>query len=273
MQNGSVSFSLTRTVGGGIKIDWSNGVQIVNNTISHNWARDCGGGLAIASGASSCASINLIVTGNSCDWYPYGWQMYSSNEACISYSDVEDWENTLGVYGEVIIGDGMLDADPEFETGPLSDFHLASSSPCVDAGSPDDQYNDPEDPMNPGYALWPALGFLRNDMGAYGGGGVGCWLGVEEEAEPPVPSDGLTLRVFPNPFRGSATLVFELTHPGQADLRLYDLSGRLVEELFSGDMVSGPMSCLLDGSRLPSGVYLARLQAGDQSATVRLVKL
>jgi hypothetical protein len=56
-------------------------------------------------------------------------------------------------------------------------------------------------------------------------------------------------------------------------LSVYDLSGRLVEDLFSGDMVSGPMSCWLDGSRLPTGVYLARLQAGDQSATVRLVKL
>ncbi|MBN1434241.1 T9SS type A sorting domain-containing protein, partial [Candidatus Fermentibacterales bacterium] len=54
---------------------------------------------------------------------------------------------------------------------------------------------------------------------------------------------------------------------------VYDLSGRLIDTPFSGEAPLGPMSCWLDGSSLPAGVYLARLQAGDISATVRLVKL
>jgi len=35
------------------------------------------------------------------------------------------------------------------------DYHLQSWSPCIDAGDPDPQYNDPDG--------------TRNDMGAYGG--------------------------------------------------------------------------------------------------------
>ena len=66
-------------------------------------------------------------------------------------------------------------------------------------------------------------------------------MGIDEETEPPSPGASLVLQVHPNPFRGSVTLVFELDNPGQADLKVYDLPGRLVEELFSGDVVSGPM--------------------------------
>jgi hypothetical protein len=117
------------------------------------------------------------------------------------------------------------------------------------------------------------LGGLRNDMGAYGGGGIGYWLGVEEEAEPPPPSDGLTLRVFPNPCRGSATLVFELPEPAFAELRVFDLSGRLMQELFNGDAPWGPMSCLFDASDLPAGVYLALLRSGSSSVVRSLVLL
>lgn len=40
------------------------------------------------------------------------------------------------------------------------DFHLQPGSPCIDAGNPDPQYNDPDG--------------SRNDMGAYGGPG-GDW--------------------------------------------------------------------------------------------------
>jgi hypothetical protein len=50
-----------------------------------------------------------------------------------------------------------------------SDCHLSSFSPCIDTGNPDTLYNDPEDFSNPGNALWPAMGGLRSDMGAFGG--------------------------------------------------------------------------------------------------------
>jgi enterochelin esterase family protein len=76
----------------------------------------------------------------------------------VTYSDIE------GGYEGV----GNIDIDPIFSDTVY--FYLDSLlSPCIDAGNTDSIFNDPEDPMNPGYALWPAEGTLRNDMGAYGG--------------------------------------------------------------------------------------------------------
>lgn len=60
-------------------------------------------------------------------------------------------------------------ADPEFEDRVAKDYRLKSISPAVDAGDPAVGYNDIEDPVNPGYALFPSQGTVRNDMGAYGG--------------------------------------------------------------------------------------------------------
>ena len=41
----------------------------------------------------------------------------------------------------------------------------------IDAGDPDPANNDPEDPAKPGFAQYPSMGTVRNDMGAYGGQG------------------------------------------------------------------------------------------------------
>jgi hypothetical protein len=65
-------------------------------------------------------------------------------------------------------GTGNLDSDPMF-IDQINYYLDSLSSPCIDAGNPNSFYEDPEDPLNPGFALWPALGTTRNDMGAYGG--------------------------------------------------------------------------------------------------------
>ncbi len=62
-----------------------------------------------------------------------------------------------GELEQVLAAEGNLEADPAFEDVPGGDFHLAPGSPAIDAGPPDEAWNDPDG--------------SRNDIGAYGGPG------------------------------------------------------------------------------------------------------
>ncbi|MDD5539560.1 MAG: T9SS type A sorting domain-containing protein, partial [Candidatus Marinimicrobia bacterium] len=74
----------------------------------------------------------------------------------------------------------------------------------------------------------------------------------------------LQLSNYPNPFNSSTTLKYHLPETGDVRLSVFDLSGRLVEELFTGRQSIGDYHYLWSGGNLPSGVYLISLQAGDQ---------
>lgn len=280
--------------GAGVCLSGGSSVTLQNNVIAENESF-LGSGVCLLSGGTSASLVNNVIAYNPAECHIY--LQYSSSsifirncilwgsnwveieaygedaEIDIAWSDIKNGKE--GIWGGSLTwGDGMISDTPVFVAGPYSDYQLDESlSPCVDAGDPAPEFNDPEDPANPGFALYPALGLVRNDMGAYGGGGVGFWVGIEQVVEPPGPDDNLLLQAFPNPFRGSATIVFELAEPGEATLQVHDLSGRLVETLFAGEMVNAQMSCFFDGGSLPSGVYMVLLRTEDSSAAHRLILL
>ncbi|MCB0275151.1 MAG: right-handed parallel beta-helix repeat-containing protein [Calditrichaeota bacterium] len=126
-------------------------VQLVNNTVADNRASREGGGLSVALGSSEI--VNGILWGNTA---PADSQI--AGLAVVNWSDVQGGAS----------GEGNISADPRFDGS--GQYYLSDpGSPCIDAGHPNPAYNDVEDPGNPGSPLWPALGTLRNDMGAYGG--------------------------------------------------------------------------------------------------------
>jgi hypothetical protein len=304
MINGNyICSNYTTYVGGGMNITSCNNISITNNIISNNHASYSGGGFfegmiqecifinnavlgnsAVNTGGGGIVTKNgvilienCIVRDNTCP--AAGSQVFllafaDSTSAIIEYSNVQDGADSiyLDSLASLIWGPGNIDADPLFESGPFGDFHLSYGSPCIDAGNPDPQYYDPEDPFNPGYALWPAMGTLRNDMGAFGGGGVGYWLGVEEEASPPVVGEAV-LRSFPNPFREGCTICFRLPEGSLVTLEVYDLSGRLVSTLMDGPVTSPGTTAWLDGTGLPSGTYLILLRSGGLTESRRCVLL
>jgi hypothetical protein len=80
---------------------------------------------------------------------------------------------------------------------------------------------------------------------------------------------------YPNPFGGATTIEFAL--PERADVRLtvYDVMGRQVATLADGAMGAGTHQVRWSGEgdggqSLGSGVYLMRLQVGDETRTGRL---
>ncbi len=79
--------------------------------------------------------------------------------------------------------------------------------------------------------------------------------------------------VSPNPFNPSTAISYELRAASYVSLRVYDTAGRLVETLVNGWREAGEHEVTFDGSTLPSGVYLYRLEAGEYSAAGKLILL
>jgi uncharacterized delta-60 repeat protein len=77
----------------------------------------------------------------------------------------------------------------------------------------------------------------------------------------------------PNPFNPSTVLSYELQAASYISLKVYDTAGRLVATLVNGWRDAGAHEVTFDGSRLASGVYVYRLQAGENAATGKMVLL
>jgi hypothetical protein len=80
----------------------------------------------------------------------------------------------------------------------------------------------------------------------------------------------------PNPFHPLTTLTYSLPGRGPAALRIYDAAGKLVRVLVEETQDPIVHEVRWDGRDqagrgLPSGVYLARLEAGGRSAALKLV--
>ena len=89
---------------------------------------------------------------------------------------------------------------------------------------------------------------------------------------------GLTAKKFelesnyPNPFNPTTTIQFTLADDGLASLRVYNMLGQTVMTLFNGIADAGKLyQMTFDASRLPSGLYFARLESGRQQMMQTMV--
>lgn len=96
------------------------------------------------------------------------------------------------------------------------------------------------------------------------------------DAQPISSTSSLTgLETRPNPFGPTTAVSFSLRSPGSAVLSVYDTGGRRVATLVDGERSSGVHSVSWNGmddhgARLPSGLYLLRLETSDGVATSRV---
>lgn len=110
--------------------------------------------------------------------------------------------------------------------------------------------------------------------------GSATWVGSSQATAPcaatdvPLPGAGmrLTLTSTPNPARAQATLAFTLPQDRDASLAVYDATGREIARLLDHVSLSaGSHSAVLQTGALPAGLYFARLQAGADVVTRRLM--
>jgi hypothetical protein len=116
----------------------------------------------------------------------------------------------------------------------------------------------------------------RNDYGIYAqrinqDGILGPALGLDPGQGPLTGS----LSICPNPAQGIATLGFSMETAGRASIEVYDLTGRIVATVFSGDLGAGQHSVTWNSgdSGISSGIYFARLRTGGWTISERMALL
>ena len=75
---------------------------------------------------------------------------------------------------------------------------------------------------------------------------------------------------YPNPFNPSTVISYQLPANSAVDLRVFDMLGREVATLISGQVEAGYHQIQFNASHLASGMYIYRLQAGNQVFTKKL---
>jgi len=76
---------------------------------------------------------------------------------------------------------------------------------------------------------------------------------------------------FPNPFNPIITIRFSLVTTDLWSLRVFDITGRLVETLVDGELQSGEYEVVWNAYNQPSGVYFIRFTSGLKSQTRKIL--
>jgi predicted outer membrane repeat protein len=219
--------------------------------------------------------------------------IYHSDMEITNNIIIGDNEPLLGLFGDFLAtyncvlggfeGNGNIDADPMFtnpttENGVVdnlvnAEWYLAEDSPCIDAGDPNGEVMDVEDPENPGLPLWPAMGTLATDMGAYGGMG-NPWLDGDDDPIAPEVT-GVSLDVYPNPFNPETSIALNLPDNQPVTLAIYNVKGQLIRTLIDNDKVESGAKIVWNGlddngKSVSSGVYFARLVTAKGSAVHKM---
>ena len=105
-------------------------------------------------------------------------------------------------------------------------------------------------------------------MGPYEYGSIP--VGIEDPFE---DTDQITvLRVYPNPFNTTANIEYELEQPITVTIRIYDYLGKEIE-LIQNYQFRGKHTSVWNATGQPNGIYFYRLQAGNQTASGKMVKV
>ncbi|MCF7809599.1 T9SS type A sorting domain-containing protein [bacterium] len=89
------------------------------------------------------------------------------------------------------------------------------------------------------------------------------------ELDAPVPNEYRISSVYPNPFNPTVSIAFDIPEQSEIVLNVFDMNGRLVEQLNQGDFKAGQHHISWDAQNQPAGIYLFQLKAGN---TVMITK-
>ncbi len=167
-------------------------------------------------------------------------------------------------------GKGIIDSPTDVGGWPV----LNSTEPPLDTdkdGMPDNwenanglNPNDPADRNNirsDGYSQLEAyLNYLTGEMPTN-----------VDDNKINLPREFVLNQNYPNPFNPTTVISYQLSVVSFISLKVYDLLGREVATLVNEVRNAGFYSEHFNASNLPSGIYFARLQAGNFNQTIKLI--
>jgi hypothetical protein len=218
----------------------AGGIEVTNSLLffDGNTMYNNYGGAILFKDGSIGTVINSIFWENDITLMEYGSMELSTLNA--SFSDIQGgWE-----------GEGNIDADPLFCLSDSTDFTLAENSPCVSTGQE------------------------GANMGALGEG-CGPILSTEKDI---IPLQYVLHQNYPNPFNPVTTLRYDLPNNDLVKITIYDMMGRIVNNLVSNQQNTGYKSIQWDatndaGQSVSAGLYLYTIDAGQFRQTKKMVLL
>ena len=98
-------------------------------------------------------------------------------------------------------------------------------------------------------------------------------VSIENDTKDSVPRISILHPPYPNPFNSASLLSLALPQSSMVELNVYDISGRVVSKLLNAWRTAGTHQIIFDASLLTSGIYIARIKAGEYTAQQKLVYL
>lgn len=96
---------------------------------------------------------------------------------------------------------------------------------------------------------------------------------VTEEQRSVVPRSIELYQNYPNPFNPTTTISFSLNEPSYVVLKVYDMIGREVALVTRSYYEAGTHQVTFHAEHLPSGIYIAHLQAGGTHKVLKMTLL
>jgi len=95
-------------------------------------------------------------------------------------------------------------------------------------------------------------------------------IGAEDKSVPITLGLG---QPYPNPFNSSTLLSFSIADAGLVSMSLWDISGRMVDEIINSNYSAGQHKLTYKNESLSSGIYFLKLKAGNLQGQRKLILL
>jgi len=274
IDNRKVGFSASEFAAGAKSVsgNFNNGSldNVINQPCKIKFTVNCQNAKSSHSGTGFTEIKNVYMAGSSAplQWPSSGWPNAEITKMLKMYDD--------GTHGDVKAGDKIFSLDTVFAAYTVLSVQYKYSinyGDSLDNGT----NNDNENSFGVNHVLQMTTkmsGATTIDtFGVMKTSNLGNVTGVQIDQNPGLARTYQLSQNYPNPFNPTTTINFSVPEQGYVTLKVYDILGREVMNLLSGQKNAGNYSVMFDASKLGSGVYFYTLSAKNYLATKKMMLL